>query len=51
MRYEIGLFKEGEDAAAAQGHFVHVFVARAAMTPAPIPETMRAALKKIAVAA
>ena len=51
VRYEIGLFKEGEDEAAAQGHFVHVFVARGAMTPVPIPEAMRAALERIAVAA
>ncbi len=50
VRYEIGLFKEGEDEAAAEGHFVHVFAARAAVTPAPIPETMRAALERIAVA-
>jgi acyl-CoA thioester hydrolase len=49
-RYEIGLFKEGEDEAAAQGYFVHVFVDRRAMTPAPIPEAIRAALEKIAVA-
>ncbi len=50
VRYEIGLFKEGEDEAAAQGHFVHVFVDRRAMTPAPIPEAIRKALEKIAVA-
>ena len=50
VRYEIGLFKPGEDEAAAQGHFVHVLVARAPMTPAPIPETLRAALERIAVA-
>ena len=50
VRYEIGLFKEGADEAAAQGHFVHVFVERAAMTTAPIPEGIRAALEKIAVA-
>ena len=49
-RYEIGLFKEGRERAAAQGHFVHVFVERAVMTPVPIPETIRAALEKIAVA-
>ncbi len=48
--YEIGLFKEGEDEAAAQGHFVHVFVERAAMAPVPIPAAIRAALEKIAVA-
>ncbi len=50
VRYEIALFKEGEDEAAAQGHFVHVFVDRRAMPPAPIPEGIRAALEKIAVA-
>ncbi len=49
-RYEIGLFKEGEDEAAAQGHFVHVFVDRRAMTPVPIPAAIRAALENIAVA-
>ena len=26
VRYEIGLFRQGEDKPAAQGHFVHVFV-------------------------
>jgi acyl-CoA thioester hydrolase len=49
VRYEIGLFKEGEDEAAAEGHFVHVFVERAAMTPVPIPETIRTALEKLDV--
>jgi acyl-CoA thioester hydrolase len=48
VRYEIGLFKEGREQAAAQGHFVHVFVDRQAMTPVPIPETIRTALEKIA---
>ena len=46
-RYEIGLFKEGRERAAAQGHFVHVFVERVAMTPVPIPETIRKALERI----
>ncbi len=50
VRYEIGLFKAGQEQAAAQGHFVHVFVERAAMTPVPIPEAIRTALEKIAVA-
>lgn len=47
VRYEIGLFKAGEEAAAADGHFVHVFVDREAMTPVSIPETIRAALERI----
>ena len=49
VRYEIGLFKEGEDTAAAHGHFVHVFVNRADMAPVPIPDAIRAALQRIAV--
>ena len=47
VRYEIGLFKAGEDEAAAEGHFVHVFVGREAMTPVPIPEGIRKALERI----
>ncbi|MEE8188288.1 MAG: thioesterase family protein [Kiloniellales bacterium] len=50
VTYEVGLFKRGEAEAAAQGHFVHVFVERKAMTPVPIPEPMRAALARIAAA-
>jgi acyl-CoA thioester hydrolase len=40
--YEIGLFRRGAETAAAQGHFVHVFVDRASMRPVPIPEAIRA---------
>lgn len=38
VRYEIGLFRNDEDIAAAQGHFVHVYVDRATNRPVPIPE-------------
>lgn len=44
VRYEIGLFQEGDETAAAQGWFVHVFVTRPAMQAVPIPERMRTAL-------
>ena len=44
VRYEIGLFSPGRAEPAATGHFVHVFVARAARQPAAIPATIRAAL-------
>ncbi len=47
VRYEIGLFKQGAAEAAAEGHFVHVFVARAAMTPVEIPDGIRAALERL----
>ena len=49
VRYEIGLFKEGRDEAAATGHFVHVFVERATMRPAEMPESIRNALAHLAV--
>jgi len=51
VRYEIGLFKAGAEAAAAEGHFVHVFVDRKSMSPVPIPEAIRAALERIRSAA
>src|SRR3546814_15441798 len=44
VRYEIGLFKESRDEAAALGSFVHVFVARATMKAVPNPEGLRQAL-------
>jgi acyl-CoA thioester hydrolase len=47
VRYEIGLFGEGKDEAAAEGHFVHVFVARGAQKPVPIPAAIRTALESI----
>jgi len=49
VRYEIGIFKKGTDEAAAQGHFVHVFVDRATNRPVPIPPPIRAALERIVV--
>jgi len=47
VQYGIGIFREGEDNPAAHGHFVHVFVERAANQSVPIPELLRAALEKI----
>ena len=49
VRYEIGIFQEGAADAAAMGHFVHVFVDRATGKPAPIPDAIRSALKRIKV--
>ena len=49
VRYEIGLFRNDEDLAAAQGHFVHVYVDRATNKPVPLPEKLQAALKPLAV--
>jgi acyl-CoA thioester hydrolase len=50
VRYEIGLFQQGQDAPAATGHFVHVFVERATQRPTAIPDTMRAALAALLTA-
>lgn len=49
VRYEIALFGEGRDSAAAQGHFVHVYVDRASRRPAALPEGWRRKLATIAV--
>jgi len=48
VRYEVGLFRSGDEAPAATGHFVHVFVDRAGRKPTPIPEPMRSALARLA---
>ena len=50
VRYELGIFRNDEDAAAAEGHFVHVFVSRADQRPAPVPEAARAVLERLLIA-
>ena len=47
VRYEIGLFRRGDEEPAAPGHFVHVFVDRATRRPVPIPKSMREALQRL----
>ena len=37
VRYDIGLFAEGADTAAAQGHFIHVYVDRQTQRPVSLP--------------
>lgn len=49
VRYEIGIFKDGNESSAALGHFVHVYVDRASRRPVDIPAPMREALAAIAV--
>lgn len=44
VRYEIGLFKAGEQDPVAEGHFVHVYVDSADRRPTPLPEPLRAFL-------
>lgn len=49
VRYEIGLFRQGDDDPAAVGYFVHVFVDRHTRRPAPLPEGIREALARLVV--
>jgi acyl-CoA thioester hydrolase len=49
VRYEVGIFVGGEDAIAAHGYFVHVYVKRADNRPTPIPATVRSALESLLV--
>ena len=49
VRYEIGLFRNDEDLAAAEGFFVHVFVDRATRRATSLTPELRAALAAISV--
>ena len=49
VRYEVGLFRRGDDEPAATGHFVHVWVDRTTRRPTPLPERVRAALVALVV--
>ena len=51
VRYEVGLFADDDDRAAAAGHFVHVYVDRASRRPVPLPAALQAALDPLAVVA
>jgi acyl-CoA thioester hydrolase len=51
VRYEIGIFRQGDDEPAATGHFVHVWVDRATMRPRSVPTRIRAALQPLVVEA
>jgi acyl-CoA thioester hydrolase len=47
VRYEIGLFRNAEEQAAAEGFFVHVYVDRASRRPRPMEPAFRLALEGI----
>ena len=50
IRYGVGIFREGEETASAEGHFVHVFVDRATQTrPTPLPDALRTAAATLLV--
>jgi acyl-CoA thioester hydrolase len=48
VRYELGVFRNDEDIAAAEGYFVHVFVERGTQRPVPIPDDAKAKLLNLA---
>ena len=47
VRYEIALFGRASPRAAAQGHFVHVYVDRESRRPVDLPPVLRAALEPL----
>jgi acyl-CoA thioester hydrolase len=47
VRYDVGIFRNDETTAAAQGHFVHVYVDRASNKPVPLPDALKHALKPL----
>lgn len=47
VRYEVGLFAQGEPLSAAAGHFVHVYVDRQTRRPAQIPQALRLVLEPL----
>jgi acyl-CoA thioester hydrolase len=49
VRYEIGIFRNDDQDAAAQGHFVHVYVDREERRPTTLPDALRRALSRLVV--
>ena len=47
VRYEIGIFRNDEPLAAAQGHFVHVACDRVTQRPVAMPDDLRRALEAL----
>jgi acyl-CoA thioester hydrolase len=47
VRYEVGLFAEGEDLTAARGHFIHVYVDRETRRPVPLPAPLKTVLETL----
>lgn len=47
VRYEVGLFAQGEPLTAARGHFVHVYVDRESRRPVPLPAPLKTFLETL----
>lgn len=50
VRYGIGIFRNDEDRASAEGHFVHVHVTKETGRPTPTPEAARDAFARFMAA-
>ena len=49
VRYEVGLFAQGEDLSAAHGHFIHVYVDRESRRPVEaLPPSLKNVLELLA---
>lgn len=49
VHYQVGLFKQDDSQASAQGHFVHVYVDRDSRQPQVLSEQMRQALQRLTI--
>jgi acyl-CoA thioester hydrolase len=49
VRYEIGMFAEGAETAAAQGHFVHVYVDRLTQRPVKLLPALLAVIDELRI--
>jgi acyl-CoA thioester hydrolase len=47
VRYEIGVFLQGEPLTVAKGHFVHVYVDRTTRRPAALPQRLKTVLEAL----
>jgi acyl-CoA thioester hydrolase len=48
VRYEVGLFAQGQPLTAAKGHFVHVYVDKQSRRPVPLPSNLKTVLETLA---
>jgi acyl-CoA thioester hydrolase len=47
VRYEVGLFIQGQQWCAAKGHFIHVYVDRVTRRPAPLADGFKTFLENL----
>jgi acyl-CoA thioester hydrolase len=47
VRYEVGLFAQGEPLTAARGHFIHVYVDRHSRRPVALPQKLKTVLESL----